>query len=774
VEDSKRGGMISKMKLLLVATALISVITALWLRPSTPQQGVIIINANITYQTIVGWEATSQAGQTQHRAKWLTYRDALYDQAVNDLGINRIRLEIKANASGFEWAAFDQQFADVILPLRQKLAARGESLWVNVCVVEGALATNPHLYAQQVLATYQRMQRTYGFIPDSWEAGLEPDTFDWGIGRNMGNCIVAAGQLLAANGYPSKVFVAPSSSNIRHAAGYFDEIVTLTPAAAQYLMEVSYHIYGGASNVERLAIFSRAFPRGLKTMQGERIGATYDDLHQDLKVAQVSSWQQYTLCWMMSETGDNGGQYYVADDVKNPTNPPLLMGSRTRFLRQYFKFIRRGAVRIDAASTNPNLDPVAFRNTDGRQVVVVKATSAGSFIVQGLSVGTYGIKYTTSAAYDVNAPVVSIGAGQTVSASIPAAGVITIYGTTTTANPTPTPTPTLRNIAIARQAIQSSTALGGEASHAVDNNTDGSLSAGSVTLTNLEKEPWWQLDLGAVNAIEKINVWNRTDCCSDRLRNFYVLVSDAPMQSVDLTSTRNHPEVSSYYMQDQAGRPTTITVNRPGRYIRVQLADTNILALAEIEVWGRGLSTTASSSITVSSAALSSVRVCAPESLARVTDGLGSEEIPLVYGLLDKQTGKLPAKLGGVQVLVNNVAAEILDVVNQPGVTGRSQVDFVVPAATPINDTVPLCVTRDDVNGNALTLGEMGLLILTTAPSLWTLDKLNYDLVASHNALTLLADEDTNTSGYDVVETSVLNNGNPTRNNLRYRIAGRG
>jgi hypothetical protein len=379
---------------------------------------------------MVGWEAAAQAGQTQHTGKWLTYKDALYDQAINDLGINRVRVEIRANALGFDWTEFDRTLTDVVLPLRQRLAARGESLWVNVCVVEGALATNPLLYAQQVLATYQRMQNSYGFIPDSWEAGLEPDIFGWGIGRNMGNCIVAAGQLLAANGFPSKVFVAPSSSNIRHAAGYFDEIVTLVPTAAQYLMEVSYHTYGGASTAERQAILTRANSlTNVKTSHGERIGATYDDLHQDLKVAEVSSWQQYTLCWVLSDVGDNGGQYYLADDLTNPTNPPLVMGSRTRFLRQYFKFIRRGALRIDAASNNPAFDPVAFRNTDGRQVVVVKASSAGSFTIQGLNAGTYGIKYTTTNQYDVNAQPVTISSGQQITANIPAAGVITIYAT---------------------------------------------------------------------------------------------------------------------------------------------------------------------------------------------------------------------------------------------------------------------------------------------------------------------------------------------------------
>ena len=249
----------------------------------------------------------------------------------------------------------------------------------------------------------------------------------------LANAIVAAGKLLAANGYPSKVFVAPSSSNIRHAAAYFDEMVRDVPDSAKYLAEVSYHIYGGASVREREGMAIRALSRKLRVSQGEFIGATYEDLHQDLKVAQVSSWEQYTLCWVLSQNGDNGGHYYTADDVSNPTNPPVAIGSRTKFLRQYFKFIRRDAVRIGAASSHPAFDPVAFRNADGHEVVVVKASSGGSFKIKGLSAGTYGIKYTTADQYDVDEQAVTISSGQLVGANIPAIGVITIYGTSSSA-----------------------------------------------------------------------------------------------------------------------------------------------------------------------------------------------------------------------------------------------------------------------------------------------------------------------------------------------------
>ena len=155
----------------------------------------------------------------------------------------------------------------------------------------------------------------------------------------------------------------------------------------------------------------------------EHMGSTYQDLHNDLKLGRNSAWQQYTLAYC---SGDNGGSYYWVDQ-SNPNNPVVKMGSRTKFLRQYFKFIRSGAVRIGATGDNSNFDPLAFINKNGTYVVVVKASQAGSFTVQGLPAGVYGIKYTTESQYDVNLPSQTIQNGQSLTTSIPGSGVITIY-----------------------------------------------------------------------------------------------------------------------------------------------------------------------------------------------------------------------------------------------------------------------------------------------------------------------------------------------------------
>ena len=142
------------------------------------------------------------------------------------------------------------------------------------------------------------------------------------------------------------------------------------------------------------------------------------------------------------------------------------------------------------------------------------------------------------------------------------------------------------NLALNKTATQSSVVFGAVASRAIDGNTNGNFLANSVTATNMEINPWWELDLGAVFEIETINIWNRTDNRPDRLSNFYVFVSDVPFSSNNLNTTINQAGVSNYYQSPNAGTPSVITVGRTGRYVRVQLNYTEHLTIAEVEVMG--------------------------------------------------------------------------------------------------------------------------------------------------------------------------------------------
>jgi hypothetical protein len=105
-----------------------------------------------------------------------------------------------------------------------------------------------------------------------------------------------------------------------------------------------------------------------------------------------------------------------------------MIAERAKFLRQYFKFIRAGAIRIEASSQDPPFDPLAFINKDGKYVVVLKAAKGGSFSIEGLPPGKYGIKYTTHDEYDKARSDTTLQKDKELKTSIPDRGIITIYG----------------------------------------------------------------------------------------------------------------------------------------------------------------------------------------------------------------------------------------------------------------------------------------------------------------------------------------------------------
>ena len=151
----------------------------------------------------------------------------------------------------------------------------------------------------------------------------------------------------------------------------------------------------------------------------------------------------------------------------------------------------------------------------------------------------------------------------------------------------------VENLALHKPAKQISTVtfgIPGNAARAVDGVVGLEFGDGFVTLTDLEKDAWWEIDLRSVSQIDSIQVWNRTDTdpnVVNRLSNFYVFVSDVPFTSETLQDVQNQSGVSAYHTPGTAERPTTIAVDRTGRYVRVQLDNDNgRLNLAELVVIG--------------------------------------------------------------------------------------------------------------------------------------------------------------------------------------------
>lgn len=146
----------------------------------------------------------------------------------------------------------------------------------------------------------------------------------------------------------------------------------------------------------------------------------------------------------------------------------------------------------------------------------------------------------------------------------------------------------LQNVAIGGEATQSSVSHGGYPNRAIDGNTNGNWFGNSVTHTLSQATPWWQVDLGQTVPVEEIVVFNRTDCCSSRLSNFTVFVSEEPFGDRSYEELLSDPSIWNHWHGGTAPSRLPITASTLGRYVRVQLSGSEILSLAEVQVMAPG------------------------------------------------------------------------------------------------------------------------------------------------------------------------------------------
>ena len=149
-----------------------------------------------------------------------------------------------------------------------------------------------------------------------------------------------------------------------------------------------------------------------------------------------------------------------------------------------------------------------------------------------------------------------------------------IKKTVTPENPTQQSIDPLENVALGKRVTQSSTAFGGDASRAVDGKTDGDFGHQSVTHTNFQSKPWWQVDLDKEETIRQINIFNRTDTAQERLSNFHVILLDSFGNEIERKRISALTNTVAQLAIDY----------KKARFVRIELEGHNALSLAEVQV----------------------------------------------------------------------------------------------------------------------------------------------------------------------------------------------
>jgi len=444
-------------------------------------QTIIEIDTTLKYQTIDGWEAVANPLETSEvRDPLSPHLDSLFALAVNDVGITRLRYSYKSgiedsldyfkkmmdgeidydeyktrryykvndnddpfvyNHDGFQLSGFKDNLELQIIPFKELVEQNDEEFYFNLCFVDFLDQSDfhhsdyPEEYAEFVSYPWYFMDSVYGFTPDGLEIILEPDNADKWNRNNIPAALEAAGNRLSSMGFDPE-YIAPSLKSLLGIPQFIEEIAK-NEAAIGYLDVISYHRYGGNTNTDaQREIVNLANKYGKKTgMLEYDKNSNVNHLHYDLKYNNVTAWTKYAL---MFNSDEKFAYVYVDDSGEMPIYDVC---KQTKYLRQYFKFIRPGAVRVAVSTTDEAIDPIAFINKKGNQVVVIKTEEGGEVIVNGLKADEYGIKYTLGnyewggtdpKEYDIDLAAQTIENGEQIAFTMPDKGVATIYGKSST------------------------------------------------------------------------------------------------------------------------------------------------------------------------------------------------------------------------------------------------------------------------------------------------------------------------------------------------------
>ena len=232
---------------------------------------------------------------------------------------------------------------------------------------------HPGERAQQIWACALYFKNTYGININYAVIDNEPNgSFTPSL---LADDIKAVGPRLAVQGLTTMVqyaeCVAPQTD-----WSYITPVLN-DPDMWPNVGRISYHNYGTADPY-RSYLGQFAANKELTTAQTEMGDPTFDDLYNDLTLADTAYW----------EVGFSGSVTLAPNAGLTAFTP----AAKFFRLRQLIHYIRPGAVRIGATPSDPSLHALAFLQTNGVTTIIENTSSSAQTVnLSGLPPGTYGV-----------------------------------------------------------------------------------------------------------------------------------------------------------------------------------------------------------------------------------------------------------------------------------------------------------------------------------------------------------------------------------------------
>jgi hypothetical protein len=441
-------------------------------RPDANPTATITLTPSTTFQTIQGW-----LGIANLEGPSAFQRTQALDMLVNDLGLTGLRLEAPAGneVDGVSWEATpaedlttfaktgapadptysdfdtsltDQRVTEVVVPFQQLVDARQAnafSLYTSQSLynygssghIPTWMAGNPGEYAENLVSFDEYLKSKYGIVPNYMTILNEEDNQTHMTPVLNAAIIRAVGPLLQKAGLSTKVLAgetvtptdvtptAPTATNY---------VSSLTAQDWKYIAGISYHNYGDTP-AEQAAAYAEAQSQGVFASEDESTDGDALTMYNDLVSGSTSfSMPQYGMVGLNSPGVTSTGVLLNAGVDGSSIQP----GESYFDFRQVMDYVRPGAVRIGASSSNGNIETMAFQD-NGQVTTVLINELEGSYTpvaqtvtVTGLPNGAYGVSASIGASAngasgtpeELGVQTVTNG---TLSVTDPANSVLTVY-----------------------------------------------------------------------------------------------------------------------------------------------------------------------------------------------------------------------------------------------------------------------------------------------------------------------------------------------------------
>ena len=417
----------------------------------------VVIQPSQTYQTIEGWGNGS--GTLAEMQFLTTYRllgptiadpvnHQLMDYLAGDLGLTGTRIQemgSRVDGSGnddgdcdvinwgkFQPMAFDDMRGRYMAYFKNCIVAGGStsSFYTSTGYANGAnsgkpwVGNHPGERAQQIWASALYWKTNFGVNVNYAVIANEPSG-TYGTPTILDDDIKALGPRLTALGLPTQIQYAEGVSP-QNDWGFITPVLA-DPDLWPYVGRLSYHNYG-AADPYRSYIRDLGNGKNIPRAQTEMDPAGVDNLYDDLTLGGVSYWEE-------SFSSIAGSGYMLAPNAGYTSWTPT---SRYFQIRQVTHYVRPGALRIGAVSSDSSLRVLAFSKKGAETVVFWNDTGGpGQTInLSGLAPGTYGLCQSSGTLFQ-ELGIKTVGAAGTLTLTITAGVVATLYPRST-ANQPPT------------------------------------------------------------------------------------------------------------------------------------------------------------------------------------------------------------------------------------------------------------------------------------------------------------------------------------------------